>query len=162
MKEKTYTFRELKESKLIYDRKAPAFGVIFTLIMLVFVVAMLIWAGFSTKTYVVKATGIVSDKEKTNIMTTVSGKIEKLYVSEGEQVDAGDEILAIDTIQVELQIQQIKDVVRVYQEKIDMIERVIEYEYVSEYDIEDTESQRNPFGSGNASEMQYYAMAQTF
>ena len=43
--DKIYTFSELKESKLIYDRKPPAFGIIMTLLTLIFVVGALLWRG---------------------------------------------------------------------------------------------------------------------
>ena len=56
---KIYTFNELKESKLIYDRKPPAFGAIMTLLSLIFVAVAITWAVLSPKTYVVKATGIL-------------------------------------------------------------------------------------------------------
>ena len=73
--QKIYTYNELKESKLIYDRKPPAFGIIMTILTLTFLVGAIVWAVLSPKSYVVKAAGIVSDGQKVNVMNTVTGKI---------------------------------------------------------------------------------------
>lgn len=98
-----YTYSELKESKLIYDGKPPVFGVIIIIVTLIFITAAIIWAGFSTKIYVVKASGLVSSESKVNVMNKMSGSIEKINVFEDDIVKKGDVLLEINTFQVELQ-----------------------------------------------------------
>ncbi len=59
-----YSFSELKESRILMDKKPPRFGVIITLITLFFLL-IIILAGVSNKTYVVKANSIVTSDDKT-------------------------------------------------------------------------------------------------
>ena len=115
---RTYTFKELKESRLLYDRKPPMFGLIMTFLTLAFVVAALVWAALSAITYVVKATGLVADEKKTNIMNAVGGEVESISVVEGQAVKVGDTILTIDSYQVRLQIAQLQAMVDMYGDRI--------------------------------------------
>ena len=104
-----YTFSELKESKLIFDKKAPPFSVIITLITLIFVTAIIIIAAFSVKTYVVKASSVVTSENKSYIMNGVSGSVKEIYVEEGDQVDEAAPLFSLDTTEVDLQIKQLQE-----------------------------------------------------
>jgi multidrug efflux pump subunit AcrA (membrane-fusion protein) len=154
-----YTYGELKESKLIYDRKPPAFGVIITFMTLVFVAAAILWAAFSTKTYVVKAAGLVASEAKTNVMNTVSGTIKDIRVTEGQLVEKGEILIEIDSFQTELQIAQIQAMVDFYQQKVNVIERLIVF--VNAYKIDDPSTQVNPFDANVPEEVKAYSDAQT-
>ena len=158
--EKYYTFSELKESKLIYDRKPPAFGIIMTLLTLIFVVGALFWAGFSTKTYVVKASALVDNENKTNIMNSVSGKVKSINVIEGQQVEDGDVILVIDSFETELQIAQIQAMVDLYDSKIKSTQRLVNF--VFDYSLSDETTHINPFNSSASETAKLYSDAETF
>lgn len=158
--EKVYSYSELKESKLIYDRKPPAFGLIMTLLTLIFVIGALFWAGFSTKTYVVKASALVDNENKVNIMNTVSGKVKTLNVSEGQEVKEGDVILQIDSFETELQIAQIQAIVDLYDSKIQETQKLINF--VTDYSLSEEATQINPFNSSNSGTAKLYSDAETF
>ncbi len=158
--DRTYTFSELKESKLIYDRKPPAFGIIMTLLTLIFVIGALFWAGFSTKTYVVKASALVDNESKVNIMNTVSGKVKTLNVAEGQKVEEGDVILVLDSFETELQIAQIQAVVDLYDSKIQATQRLINF--VTDYSLSDKTTNINPFSPTNSETAKLYSDAETF
>lgn len=155
-----YTYSELKESKLIYDRKPPAFGIVMTLLTLIFVISALLWAGFSTKTYVVRASALVDNESKINLMNTVSGKVKSLNVTEGQKVQEGDVILVIDSFETELQIAQLQAVVDLYKRKIDQTQILINY--INGYTIADESTQINPFDSENVETLKLYAAAENF
>ncbi|MDR1939608.1 MAG: HlyD family secretion protein [Clostridiales bacterium] len=157
---KIYTYSELKESKIIYDRKPPAFGVIITFMTLIFVVSVILWAGFSTKTYVVKADGLVASEGKINIMNKVSGNIDKINVYEGEHVKKGDVLIEINSFQVELQIVQIQANVDFFTTKLDIMERLIVF--INNYTLNNQSTTVNPFDNNNPNEMKAYSDAQTF
>lgn len=158
--DRVYTFSELKESKLIYDRKPPAFGIIMTLLTLIFVIGVLFWAGFSKKTYVVKASALVENENKVNIMNTVSGKVKSLNVSEGQEVKEGDIILQIDSFETELQIAQIQAMVELYESKIQATQKLINF--VNNYSLSDKTTNVNPFNSTNSETAKLYSDAETF
>jgi multidrug efflux pump subunit AcrA (membrane-fusion protein) len=157
---KIYTYGELKESKIIYDRKPPAFGVIITFMTLIFLIASVCWAGFSTKTYVVKASGIVASENKINIMNKVSGSIDKINVVEGDTVAKGDVLVEMNSFQTELQITQILTMVDFYSSKVELLERLVLF--VNNFRLDNVESRKNPFDNNNASEIKYYSDAQMF
>ncbi|MBP3434080.1 MAG: HlyD family efflux transporter periplasmic adaptor subunit, partial [Clostridia bacterium] len=157
---RTYTFKELKESRLLYDRKPPMFGLIMTFLTLAFVVAALVWAALSAKTYVVKATGLVADEKKTNIMNAVGGEVESISVVEGQAVKVGDTILTIDSYQVRLQIAQLQAMVDMYGDRIVQTQALISF--VQNYKVDDESTQENPFDGNDPETMRYYTDADTF
>lgn len=153
---KIYTFSELKESKLIFDRKAPPFGIIVTAIVLFFVIALLIFAGFAERTYVVKASGIVTSENKVNVMNSVGGTIKEVCVAEGQSVNQGDVLFTIDTIEVDLQIAQLQGNIDYFQTKIDNYYALISY--INLYDVGQESTLTIPFSAeGNQSAFYYYA-----
>lgn len=155
-----YTYSELKESRLIYDRKPPMFGIVMTALTLVFVIGVLLWAGLSTKTYVVRATGVVTASNKINIMNYASGAIKSIEADEGQAVSKGDTLLVIDSFQAELQIEQIKSVVKLYQDKIDNLSRLISF--VNDYSLSDASTQGNPFDKDDENTVKQYSDAEYF
>ncbi len=157
---KIYTFPELKESKLIYDRKTPSFGVIMTLMTLIFLIAAIVWAALSVKTYVVKATGLVTDENKLNIMNTVSAEVKTINVVEGQTVKQGDILLTLDGYQVELQIQQLSAMVELYQTRAHNTNKLVAF--VNGYLLDDATTQVNPFDADDPSTSKLYADAETF
>lgn len=157
-KERIYTFNELKESKLIYDRKPPAFGVIITLLTLAFLAGAILWACFSVKTYVVRATGLVTDDTKINVMNSVAGEVKTIEVAEGQEVSEGDVILTLDTFQTDLQIAQLQAMVDLYDTYITNTQKLISF--VNDYSIEDENTHENPFDSSVDEEARFYANAE--
>lgn len=157
-KKRIYTFNELKESKLIYDRKPPAFGVIITLLTLAFLAGAILWACFSVKTYVVRATGLVTDDTKINVMNSVAGEVKTIEVAEGQEVSEGDVILTLDTFQTDLQIAQLQVMVDLYDTYITNTQKLISF--VNDYSVEDERTHVNPFDSSVDEEARFYANAE--
>lgn len=154
-KNRIYTFNELKESKLIYDHKPPAFGVIITLLTLAFVVGAILWACFSVKTYAVRATGLVTDDTKINVMNSVAGEVKTIEVAEGQEVSEGDVILTLDTFQTDLQIAQLQAMVDLYDTYITNTQKLISF--VNDYSVEDENTHVNPFDSSVDEEARFYS-----
>ncbi|MDR3264259.1 MAG: HlyD family secretion protein, partial [Clostridiales bacterium] len=147
---KIYTFNELKESALIYDRKPPAFGGIITFLTLVFMIAIMFLAAFSVKTSIVNATGIAVSGDKTNIMNRVSGAIERIYVWEGQRVSTGDVLIEIDGYQAELQITQLEANADFYRGKLELMERLIIF--INGFTLSIPETRTNPFDENDIDE----------
>jgi multidrug resistance efflux pump len=157
---KEYAYNELKESKLIYERKLPAFGIIITLLMLIFVVASVMWAAFSVKTYIVKATGICVSENKVNLMNRVGGAIKSINITEGGEVSAGDVLIEFDSFQTELQIAKLEADLSFYTNKKDILDRLIIF--INNLSLSKPETRVNPFDNSKTSEMAAYSNAQTF
>lgn len=63
MSKKIKNFSDLKDSKLLFDKKVPAFGYTLIIIVSVLLVGIVIWSIFTPKTYMIKATGVVTNME---------------------------------------------------------------------------------------------------
>ena len=57
---KVYSLNEITDSKVLYDKKPPAFMNYIILIVTALIIGGLIWANKSVKTYVVKGQVLVS------------------------------------------------------------------------------------------------------
>ena len=129
------------------NTKTLHFAIVFIYIITGLLISILLWSIFSIKTYVVKASGIVTDQYKENIMNYSTGEIIKIYVKEGDKVNKGDKIIEIDSFQTDLQIKQIEELVSYYQNKVNNINKVINF--VNGFTLDDEESQINPFDVNN-------------
>jgi multidrug efflux pump subunit AcrA (membrane-fusion protein) len=123
-------------------------------------IAALIWAGVSPKTYVIKASGLVTSEGKVNIMNRVPGAIERIYAAEGQTIAEGDPIIEIDAFQTELQIAQLESARGFIEGKIALIGRLITF--INAYTVADPQTQVNPFDASVADEAKYYADTQSF
>ena len=83
----------------IKNNKSLKFAMIFLFLSLGLFISIILWSIFSIKTYVVKASGVVSDQYKENIMNYTTGEIKKIYVKEGDKVNKGDKLIEIDSFQ---------------------------------------------------------------
>lgn len=80
---KVYNLNEITDSKILYDRKLPAFMTYIILIVTALIVAGVVWANKSVKTYMVKGQGLVVSENKFHIMTKGSGEIKDVFIKEG-------------------------------------------------------------------------------
>ena len=143
-----------------FKNKSLKFSLIFIYIVTSLFIAVILWSIFSIKTYVVKASGVVTDQYKENIMNYTTGEIKKIYVKEGDKVSKGDKIIEIDSFQTELQIKQIEELVSYYQNKVDNINKVISF--VNGFTLDDEESQINPFDVNDTSTSKEYSNCKYF
>ena len=84
----------------IYKKASLHFSLIFIYIASALILAVILWSIFLVKTYVVKASGVVGDQYKENIMNYTTGEIKKIYVKEGDKVNKGDKIIEIDSFHI--------------------------------------------------------------
>lgn len=93
---KLYSIKEMKDSRIFFDKQPPKFMSIFVLMIIILLAILVIWTSYATKTYVVKAKGLVTSSYSTNISNEVQGTIVDIMIKEGERVNSGDVILSID------------------------------------------------------------------
>ncbi|MDU4939766.1 MAG: HlyD family efflux transporter periplasmic adaptor subunit [Clostridium sp.] len=143
---KVYNLNEITDSKIQYDKKPPAFmfyiiGVVATLLIIA-----IIWACNSVKTYVVKGQGLVVSKNKSYIMSKISGEITEVYVSEGSVVSKGDVLFKTNGMESNLQLDQINSQISVYCNRIDLLKRA----------EDDAKKGKNSFNKKNETESEFY------
>lgn len=110
MKFKIENLEDLKDGREVLESKPHPFTSIFIYILLVLIGAFLIWAFFSEKEIIVKASGIVKpNAEVYKVCNLMPGKIEEVSFKNGVKVSKGDILYKIDTKELENQKKAIED-----------------------------------------------------
>lgn len=115
---KVYNLNEITDSKLLYDKKPPAFMNYIILLVTTLIVIGLVWSNKSVKTYMVKGQGVVVSDNKSHIMTKSSGEIKEVFIEEGKEVKEGDVLFTTDGLETDLQLEQINSQIDTYNERI--------------------------------------------
>ncbi len=118
------TIEQLRDSRLLYDKNPPAFGVYLVFIVLFALIGALIWSVFTPKIYVVKSQGTVTTEARNYIMSAYSGEVKEALIKEGDYVQQGDVLFQVASTELDLQAQQIQGMIEVNQKKITQFERL--------------------------------------
>lgn len=126
MNKRIMMLEELKDSKLLYDKRVPAFGymIIITVLLLLFFVVG--WSIFAPKIYVIKSSGIVESENKTYVMSPYAGEIAEMYIEEGSVVEVGDPLVVIESADMNLQVTQLEEQKKFYAERITQLEKLVQ------------------------------------
>lgn len=118
---KVYNLNEITDSKILYDRKPPAFMKYVILIVAALIIVCLIWANKSVKTYMVKGQGVVVSENKSHIMTKTSGEIKEVFITEGSEVKEGDVLFTTNGMESDLQLEQIVAQINSFSRRIELL-----------------------------------------
>lgn len=115
---------ELKDSRILYEKNLPPFGYIIVSIMAILLIAVTIWSIKTPKTYVIKSQGIVESTNKNYIMSSYTGKICQMNISEGSYVEKGDVLFTVSSTDLDLQEEQITGQIDIYTENISQLKKL--------------------------------------
>lgn len=118
---KVYNLNEITDSKILHDRKPPAFMKYIILIVTALIVVAIIWANKSVKTYMVKGQGIVVSENKSHVMTKTSGEIKDVFIIEGSEVKEGDILFTTNGLESDLQLEQIIAQINTFSRRIELL-----------------------------------------
>ena len=79
---------DLQDRRIMMDKKLPPYGYAFVILTGLFMIFLVIWSTQTNRIYVSQNSGVVQAANKTYIMSSYSGSITELYVSEGSYVNA--------------------------------------------------------------------------
>ncbi len=119
------TLEQLRDSRILYDRKPPAFGYMILLSITLLLVITIIWSIKTPKTYVIRSSGIVESSNKTYIMSPYTGEISEMYISEGTVVEQGDVLFKVKSTDINLQVTQMEEQKKSYEERIAQCEKLV-------------------------------------
>lgn len=119
------TLDDLRDSKLLYDKDPPRLGYALLLIVAAFLVALVIWSTKAPRTYLSIGSGTVQSTNKTYVMSSYSGSITEMNVSEGSYVNEGDVIARIKSTDLDLQQEQLQSQLAIYQTQLDQYNKLI-------------------------------------
>lgn len=122
---KYYNLSELRDSRLLYDKNPPKFMFYVIGITFLLVAAVVTASIFLHKPYVVKASGIITNGEKSHIIANISGTITKVNLKEGAYVKKGDPLIEFDNVQTKTQVQQADDLIKYYKTQLSLYDKCI-------------------------------------
>ena len=133
---------DLQDRRIMMEKKLPAFGYALILLVAFLMVFLVIWSTQNKRTYVSQSTGSVQAANKTYIMSSYSGSITELNISEGSYVTEGDLIAHIKSTDLDIQQDSYQKQLDIYKKQKSQYEKLVksiqdDKNYFSETDIDD-------------------------
>ena len=133
---------ELQDRRIMMEKKLPPFGYALVLLTAALMLFLVVWSTKNYRTYVSQSSGTVQAANKTYIMSSYSGSITELNVSEGTYVNEGDLIAHIKSTDLDMQQDSIQSQLDIYKKQKSQYEKLVksiqdDKNYFSETDIDD-------------------------
>ena len=133
---------ELQDRRIMMEKKLPPFGYALILLTAALMLFLVVWSTKNYRTYVSQSSGTVQAANKTYIMSSYSGSITELNVSEGSYVNEGDLIAHIKSTDLDMQQDSIQSQLDIYKKQKSQYEKLVksiqdDKNYFSETDIDD-------------------------
>ena len=137
-----YDLNELQDRRIMMDKKLPPFGYALILLVAFLLVFLTIWSTTNYRTYVSQSAGTVQAANKTYIMSSYSGTLTELNISEGSYVNEGDLIAHIKSTDIDIQQDSYESQLNIYKKQKSQYEKLLksvqdDKNYFSETDIDD-------------------------
>ena len=133
---------DLQDRRIMMEKRVPPFGYAMILLVAGLLVFLTIWSTQNYRTYVSQSTGTVQASNKTYIMSSYSGSITELNISEGSYVTEGDLIAHIKSTDLDIQQDSYQKQLDIYKKQKSQYEKLVksiqdDKNYFSETDIDD-------------------------
>ena len=133
---------ELQDRRIMMEKKLPPFGYALILLTAALMLFLVVWSTKNYRAYVSQSSGTVQAANKTYIMSSYSGSITELNVSEGTYVNEGDLIAHIKSTDLDMQQDSIQSQLDIYKKQKSQYEKLVksiqdDKNYFSETDIDD-------------------------
>lgn len=119
------TMEQLKDSRLMFEKKVPAFGYMLILIITLSLIAVVVWSTFAKKSYIIISKGTITNENANYVMSSYTGEIEKTYMKEGKVVEKGDVLFTIKCTDYNLQEKQLMESKESYETQIVQQEKLV-------------------------------------
>lgn len=148
MKHTMIDINELSDSKEVYGQRPNPFISIFIYSLLALLLIAVLYSCFGKIEIVSTASGIVRPNEDVSTVSSLlSGRITGVYYTDGQIVQKGDHLLALDTSELQISLKSLISTKEDYETKISMLEKF----------LDGIEQGNNPFiDSQDGEEYQYY------
>ena len=152
MKKQMKTMEQLKDSRLLFEKRLPAFGYILLIIVTVALIGIVLWSTTARKPYMIISQGTVTGESSNYVMPAYTGEIETSYMQEGKIVEAGDILFTIKSTDYNLQEKQLLANKEAYEKQITQSERLVK-------SIKDN---TNYFDNSNPEDELYYSAYEAY
>ena len=138
----TRDINELQDRRIMMEKKLPPFGYALILLTAALILFLVVWSTKNYRTYVSQSSGSVQAANKTYIMSSYSGSITELNISEGSYVNEGDLIAHVKSTDIDMQQDSYKSQLEIYQKQKAQYEKLLKTiqgatHYFSETDLDD-------------------------
>ena len=117
---------DLQDRRIMMDKKLPPYGYAFVILTGLFMIFLVIWSTQTNRIYVSQNSGVVQAANKTYIMSSYSGSITELYVSEGSYVNEGDLVAHIKSTDIDMQQDNLESQLKIYQTQLDQYNKLLQ------------------------------------
>ena len=143
MKKQMKTMEQLKDSRLLFEKKLPPFGGILLLIVTISLIALVVWSMFAHKDYMILSKGTITDRNASYVMTAYAGVIDECRMQEGMLVEKGDVLFTIKSTDYNLQEEQLMLNRKEYETRLEKLRLLVaaikdDVNYFDGSDSEDT------------------------
>ncbi|MDQ2086708.1 HlyD family efflux transporter periplasmic adaptor subunit [Herbivorax sp. ANBcel31] len=143
MSNQAKSLAELKDSRILYDKKLPQFGYIIIITVVVLIFGVIMWSTRTPKVEIVKSTGTVQSTDKNHVMSPYNGQIINISIEEGMLVEKGDVLFTVKSTDLDLQEKQLDEQKTMYLNQISQLKKLVEsikdnVNYFDEWDKEDS------------------------
>ena len=133
---------DLQDRRIMMDRDVPPYGYAFVILVGLFMIFLLVWSTRTNRIYVSQNSGTVQASNKTYIMSSYSGTLPELYISEGSYVNEGDLVAHIKSTDLDMQQDNLESQLKIYQTQVDQYNKLLQCiqddtNYFSETSVED-------------------------
>lgn len=125
MKKQIKTMEQLRDSRLLFEKKLPAFGFMILLVVAFSVVGVIIWSFYAHKPYMIISQGTVTSSNSSYVMPAYTGEIEQCYMEEGKLVQRGDILFTIKSTDFNLQEEQLLVSKQAYEEQVEQLQLLV-------------------------------------
>ena len=116
---------DLQDRRIMMDKKLPPYGYAFVILTGLFMIFLVIWSTQTNRIYVSQNSGVVQAANKTYIMSSYSGSITELYISEGSYVNEGDLVAHIKSTDIDMQQDNLESQLKIYQTQLDQYNKLL-------------------------------------
>ena len=143
---------DLQDRRIMMDRDVPPYGYAFVILVGLFMIFLLVWSTRTNRIYVSQNSGTVQASNKTYIMSSYSGTLTELYISEGSYVNEGDLVAHIKSTDLDMQQDNLESQLKIYQTQVDQYNKLLQC-------IQDD---TNYFSETSAEDQPYYYQYETY
>ena len=125
MKKEIKTMEQLRDSRIMFEKRIPAFGYMILLIVTISLIGVVVWSMYAHKSYVIISKGTVTNTDSSYVMPAYTGEIEQCFMEEGKLVQQGDILFTIKSTDFNLQEEQLVASKENYEKQVSQSELLV-------------------------------------
>lgn len=97
----------LTDSRILYEKRPPLFGLLIVALTAIALAAVAVWSSVTIRPSVIEGAGVIEGANRTVVMASVSGRITEVSAPNGSTVDAGDRLIAVESVELDVEKQTV-------------------------------------------------------